>query len=216
MSDVGDDVRVRALHWYDLTCPFCYIGQNRTAVLADAGVAVISLPFQAHPEIPPAGLVVGPRRGRRSKMIEREAEGEGLMLHWPLRIPNSRKALAAAEWVRRNQPSAFAEVQSKLFEAHFVLGEDINDQAVIDRHAANAGVELSALRTALADGSAYAAVDQAERAADECGVYGTPAWLLEGRLISGLLPISEFERVGRDALSQRQPSERNHQWQRLM
>ncbi|OMC22923.1 DsbA family oxidoreductase [Mycobacterium colombiense] len=203
MSDVVDDVQGVVLHWYDLICPFCYIGQSRTALLVEAGLEVISLPFQAHPDIPAAGLVVGPRLGQKSKMLEREAAGEGLMLRWPSRIPNSRKALAVAEWVRRNRPSAFAEVQRKLFEAHFVLGEDISDQSIIDRHAANAGVQLSALHTALVDGSAYAAVDQAERAADECGVYGTPAWLFGARLVSGLLPVPEFERLARDALSQR-------------
>lgn len=203
MSDVVDDVQGVVLHWYDLICPFCYIGQSRTALLVEAGLEVISLPFQAHPDTPAAGLVVGPRLGRKSKMLEREAAGEGLMLRWPSRIPNSRKALAVAEWVRRNRPSAFAEVQRKLFEAHFVLGEDISGQSIIDRHAANAGVQLSALHTGLVDGSAYAAVDQAERAADECGVYGTPAWLFGARLVSGLLPVPEFERLARDALSQR-------------
>jgi hypothetical protein len=41
------------LHWYDLLCPFCYIGQHRTAILVRHGLDVIELPFQVHPEIPP-------------------------------------------------------------------------------------------------------------------------------------------------------------------
>jgi predicted DsbA family dithiol-disulfide isomerase len=189
------------LHWYDFVCPFCYIGQFRTAILIDSGLEVVALPFQAHPDIPAAGLRIGPRRGSRAKMLEREAAAEGLQLHWPTRIPNSRKALATAEWVRRSQPGAFAELQHKLFEAHFALGEDIGDQAIIDGHAANAGVDLGALRAALVDGSAYAGVDQAERVGQQCGVYGTPAWLLGGRLVAGLLPASEFQRVAHDAVA---------------
>jgi len=209
VSDVGeDDARSSVLHWYDFVCPFCYVGQSRTAILLDAGLEVISLPFQAHPDIPAGGLFVGPRSGPRYSMLEQQAAAAGLALHWPARIPNSRKALAAAEWVRRNQPNAFAEFHHKLFEAHFALGEDIDDQAVIDRHAANAGVDLGALHTALADGSAYAEVDRAERAGRQHGVHGTPAWLLDGRLIAGLQPAPEFQRVAQDALGQQARSER--------
>jgi predicted DsbA family dithiol-disulfide isomerase len=209
MSQVVDDEAAElVLHWYDFVCPFCYIGQSRTAILAEAGLEVVSLPFQAHPDIPAGGLLLGPRRGPRSKMLEREAAAEGLALRWPPRIPNSRKALAAAEWVRGNHPDAFAELQRKLFEAHFALGEDIDDQAVIDRHAASTGVDTGALHTALADGSAYAGVDQAEWAGHQCGVYGTPAWLLGGRLVAGLLPAPEFRRAARDVLGQRARAER--------
>jgi predicted DsbA family dithiol-disulfide isomerase len=174
----------------------------------DVGLEVISLPFQAHPDIPAGGLFVGHRRGPEYSMLEQQAAAAGLALHWPARIPSSRKALAAAEWVRRNQPNAFAEVHQKLFEAHFALGEDIDDQAVIDRHAANAGADLGALHTALADGSAYAGVNQAERAGRERGVHGTPAWLVDGRSIAGLQPAPEFQRLAQDALCQRARSER--------
>jgi predicted DsbA family dithiol-disulfide isomerase len=209
VSDAGeDDAASSVLHWYDFVCPFCYVGQARTAILVEAGLEVILLPFQAHPDIPAGGLLVGPRRGPMYPMLEQQAAAAGLELHWPARIPNSRKALAAAEWVRRNQPSAFAEVHHKLFEAHFALGEDIDNQAVIDQHATNAGVDLDALHIALADGSAYAEVDRAEKLGRHYGVDGTPAWLLGGRLIVGLQPASEFQRVARDALRQRARSER--------
>jgi predicted DsbA family dithiol-disulfide isomerase len=209
MSDVGDDdVEDAVLHWYDFVCPFCYIGQSRTAIPTEVGAEVISLPCQAHPDVPATGLALGPRCGPRYKMLEQEAAAAGLALRWPARIPNSRKALAAAEWVRRNQPEAFAEAHFKLFEAHFALGEDIDDQAVVDRHAAYAGVDLGAPDNALTGGSAYAGVDQAERAGGRLGVYGTPAWLLGGRLVAGLLPASELQRVARDALGPRARSER--------
>lgn len=209
MSDIDDEeAPKRVLHWYDFVCPFCYVGQSRTAFLAEAGFDVRSLPFQAHPDIPAGGLLAGPRRGKTYSMIEQEAAAARLTLHWPARIPNSRRALAVAEWVRRNQPSDFAEVQRKLFEAHFVLGEDIDNQTVIDRHVSIAGVDLGALHTALGDGSAYAAVSYAERAGRQHGVDGTPAWLLEGRLVVGLQPASTFKRLTRRVLGQQVGSER--------
>jgi predicted DsbA family dithiol-disulfide isomerase len=128
-------------------------------------------------------------------MLEREAKEAGLPLHWPPRLPNTRRALAAAEWSRRHQPRAFPQFHKDLFDAHFVLGEDLEDPAVIDRHASESGIDLAALHAALADDSAAAAVTEAEMIGRKYGVQGTPAWLLGERLIAGLRPAPEFERL---------------------
>lgn len=183
------------LTWYDFLCPFCYIGQHRNAMLTRHGLRVIELPFQAHPDIPPGGIAAGSRVGPMYAMLEREAKEAGLLLKWPMRLPNTRRALAAAEWTRRHQPSAFPQLHRELFEAHFVLGEDLEELAVIDRHAGGSGVDLAALHSALADGSAADAVTEAEMLGREHGVQGTPAWLLNHRLITGLRPTAEFERA---------------------
>src|SRR5712664_1342779 len=122
------------LSWYDFLCPFCYVGQDRTAILVRHGLHVIELPFQIHPEIPPGGIPAPPRSGPRYDMLEREAREAGLPLRWPPRLPDSRRALAAAEWTRRHQPRVFSQLHKNLFAAHFVLGEDLEDPEVIDRH----------------------------------------------------------------------------------
>jgi predicted DsbA family dithiol-disulfide isomerase len=57
------------------------------------------------------------------------------------------------------------------------------------------------MRAALADGSAAAAVTEAETAGRKNGVQGTPAWLLGQRFISGLQPVAEFERLAEYARS---------------
>jgi predicted DsbA family dithiol-disulfide isomerase len=183
------------LHWYDFVCPFCYVGQQRNAILVRRGVTVVELPFQAHPEIPAGGIAAGPRVGPMYEMLEREAAAAGLPLHWPPRLPDTRRALAAAEWTRRSRPPAFPQLHRDLFAAHFALGEDLGDPAVIDRHATGAGVDLAALHAALDDGSALAAVADAEVLGGAYGVHGTPAWLSGGRLITGLRPPAEFERL---------------------
>jgi predicted DsbA family dithiol-disulfide isomerase len=87
-----------------------------------------------------------------------------------------------------------------LFAAHFVLGEHLEDPGVIDRHASRSGIELAGLHAALADGSAAEAVTEAEMIGRKHGVQGTPAWLLGRRLITGLLPALEFERLAEKAL----------------
>jgi len=128
-------------------------------------------------------------------MLEREAKEAGLPLHWPQRLPNTRRALAAAEWTRRHQPRAFHQLHKELFDAHFVPGEDIEDAAVIDRHASDSGIDLAALHAALADNTAAAAVIEAEMIGRKYGLQGKPAWLLGQRLITGLHPAAEFERL---------------------
>jgi predicted DsbA family dithiol-disulfide isomerase len=183
------------LHWYDFVCPFCYVGQHRNAILARHGLRVVELPFQAHPDIPPGGIPAGPRTGPMYAMLEREASEAGLPLRWPSRLPNSRSALAAAEWARRHQPGTFPRLHKELFDAHFVVGENLEDPAVIDRHATDSGVDLQRMHAALADGSAAQAVTEAETIGHRYGVQGTPAWLVAQRLIMGLQPAEDFERI---------------------
>ncbi|WP_179221957.1 DsbA family oxidoreductase [Inquilinus limosus] len=189
----GPDGARRVLHWYDLMCPFCYVGQQRNTIFAAHGFDVIELPFQAHPEIPPGGRPAGERSDALVARIEAEATASGLALAWPARLPNSRMALAAAEWARRHAPDSFAPFQKALFAVHFALGQDLGDRAVIDRHAAVAGIDLAALHAALDDGSADALVGQSEALGRRLGVQGTPAWLVAGRLIPGLYPREQFE-----------------------
>jgi predicted DsbA family dithiol-disulfide isomerase len=193
-----------ALHWYDFLCPFCYVGQHRTAILTRHGLNVVELPFQAHPDIPPGGTPAGPRRGPMYAMLEREAKGAGLPLHWPPRLPDTRRALAVAEWTRTHQPSAFPRLQKQLFAAHFERGEDLGDPAVIDRYARDAGVDLVALHAALTDRSAASALHNAQSLGHEYGVQGTPAWLLPQGLISGLRPAADFERLAEEAIAGKQ------------
>jgi predicted DsbA family dithiol-disulfide isomerase len=169
--------------------------RTRNAILIRRGLEVTALPFQAHPDSPAEGLAAGRRDAPMYAMLEREAAEAGLPLSWPPRIPNSRVALAAAEWARRFQPAAFPQLHRELFAAHFALREDLGDRAVIDRHASDAGIDLATLHAVLADGSAMAAVAEAEMLGRERGVRGTPAWLSGGRMIVGLRAPAEFENL---------------------
>jgi predicted DsbA family dithiol-disulfide isomerase len=185
----------QVLHWYDFLCPFCYVGQQRNTIFESISFRVIDMPFQAHPEIPPGGRVVGERSGRMVAHIEEEARAAGLPLVWPDRLPNTRMALAAAEWTRRHVPRSFPALEKALFAAHFVSGEDLGDREIIDAHAGEAGVDIAAMHAALENGSAYVLVDQSETIARSLGVRGTPAWFVSGHLIPGLYPREQFKRL---------------------
>jgi predicted DsbA family dithiol-disulfide isomerase len=191
LSDLRDTIHV----WYDFICPFCYVGQQRTGILANAGLKVVELPFQAHPEIPIEGVAAPHRAGPMYELLESEAAEAGLPLNWPPRLPNSRLALTAAEWTRRHAPDKFGALHRSLFEAHFVSGEDLGDPETIDQHLSQLGIDPTPLWQAVEDGTAEHAVAAAEAAARGVGVGGTPAWLIGGRLINGLLPAASFEEL---------------------
>jgi predicted DsbA family dithiol-disulfide isomerase len=191
----GPSAARRVLHWYDFLCPFCYVGQQRNSIFEDHGFEVVGMPFQAHPDIPLDGRVVGERSGPMYAHIEEEARAAGLPLVWPDRLPNTRMALAAAEWTRRHAPHSFPALEKALFAAHFALGEDLGDRNVIDRHAREAGIDVTAMHAALDDRSAYTLVDQSETLGAKVGVRGTPAWFVAGRLIPGLYPREQFEQL---------------------
>jgi predicted DsbA family dithiol-disulfide isomerase len=127
----------------------------------------------------------------------------GFPLNWPPHLPNRRLALTVAEWVRRHHPDVSRQLNKDLFAAHFANAEDLGDPAVIHCHASGLGVDVDDLHAALIDGSAEAAVDQAEMIGRQFGVKGTPAWLISRQLITGLRSAAEFERMAENAARRR-------------
>jgi predicted DsbA family dithiol-disulfide isomerase len=176
------------------------------------GVTVTALPYELHPEIPVGGISLeerwGARYGEASAMysrIEQECEKAGLPFRRPARVPNTRRALATAEWVRRHQPAAFEAVDRSLFEAHFVDNRPLDDADVLDELLLTAGADAAVARRAVDDGAMHQALREAMEAAIDANVTRTPAWLLDGRLlIPGAQPRDLFE-IWVQRLRERQP-----------
>lgn len=180
-------------HWFDLTCPFCYLAQPRNEALLKAGAKLVELPFQAHPDVPQSGLYIGPRHGPMYESIAAHARAANLPLHWRDHLPNSKAALAAVEWTRRNKPELADKFRKDLFHAHFAGNKDIGDSKVILELAKAIGVDPADIEKAWTDGSAYELVDNAQQEGIKAGVRGTPAWEAKGRLVSGLQNQSEID-----------------------
>lgn len=166
-------------------------------------MTVTTLPYELHPEIPVGGISLqerwGARYGEATRMYERieaECEAAGLPFRRPARVPNTHRALETSELVRQAHPGVFDRLERALFEAHFVDNAPLDDADVLDGLVAASGADASEVREAVDAGVARAAIDASMAAANEVGVTGTPAWLVDRRfLIPGAQPRDVIERV---------------------
>jgi predicted DsbA family dithiol-disulfide isomerase len=173
---------MEAVVWSDYLCPWCYVGQDRTALLRSLGVSVTVLPFELHPRVPEEGIP----NTRRYSAVAAECEAVGLPFRPPTRVPNTRRVLAAAEWVRRREPESFDMLHAALFRASFVDGLDLGDPAVL--------ASLLRVDVDFEEGSAW--VDESMAQARDVDVFATPAWLFDsGVVIAGVQPRAFFERI---------------------
>ena len=182
-----------AYQWYDLTCPFCYVSQSRNNILQSNGYDLISLPFQAHPEVPAAGIYMGKRNGPMYELLQKEADEAGLPLSWPERLPNSRYALALAEQVRKHHPLLFPAVKKRLYAAHFALKEDLGSTELVNGCLTELGIYGQEIKGWIESGVAFYDLKASQENAQRIGVTGTPAWMLDGRLVVGLQPRAYFQ-----------------------
>ncbi len=176
---------MEAVVWSDYLCPWCYLGRDRTTLLEQLGVAVTPLPYDLHPELPAAGRRVSPT-GRLAEVLARigaECAVVGLPFTPPEHIPNTRLAQRAAEIVRADDLDGFTRLDAALFAAVFVEGVDIGDPERLADIVTRSGADGDAVVHAAQAGEGADAVRASMDAAHEVGVTGTPAWLLDGKLL---------------------------------
>jgi len=188
--------RMEALLWSDYLCPWCYVGQARSQVLRELGVAVTALPFELHPEIPAEGRRVRPdgRLGSTFERVEAECEAAGLPFRRPTRMPNTHRALATAEVIRIEWPTAFEALDKALFQAQFATGDALDDPDVLDALVEAAGAPSATVRNRVDNGVGSAAVARSMERARQVGVTGTPTWLIGELAIPGALPAETMRR----------------------
>jgi predicted DsbA family dithiol-disulfide isomerase len=179
------------------------VGLDRSTLLRDLGLTVVSLPLEIHPELPVGGVSLEERWGARYaeavvmyERIEAQCEAAGLPFRRPARVPNTRRALQTAEWVRANAPDSFVALERSVYEAHFVENRPLDDPDVVDELVAAAGADAAEARRAVEAGELDGAMEAAASLASSVGVSGTPAFLIDRRaFISGAAAREVFTGV---------------------
>ena len=118
--------------------------------------------------------------------------------HYPL--PSHANARPAAEASQcAAEQGKFWVYHDKLFASPSRLGD--ND---LKQHAAVLGLDSAKFNTCVDTRKYRAQVDADARAGEEAGVNGTPAFFINGRVLSGAQPFDAFKRIIDDELSMKQ------------
>ena len=186
----------RVVVYYDYVSPFCYMAEPVLRRLREeAGVRVEHRAFELWPA--PAELP-DPREQERNwaAVVEPLARELGMEMRYPRVQPRTRKAHETAAYAREH--GRFDEVHDALYRAYFVEGLDIGRIDVLAELGARSGLDVQDLRIALGVDRYTEQVLAEEVEALGRGVRGVPAYVVDGRLVTGL---QQYE----DLLEQIQP-----------
>jgi predicted DsbA family dithiol-disulfide isomerase len=196
----------------DYICPFCYIGDLRLARLREEfDLRINWLLVEIHPETPPGGVPVGELgygRERWQQMmdnLQQLAAEEGVTLRQPALNANSRKALQLAEAAKQADADVFYRLHHRLFEAYFVDGLDIGDEAVLRMLARSCGLAADWPDRAWSDPRIAARLQEHHALAGQAGVRATPTvFFSERQRVDGAMPYARFLAAARAGLAEQQ------------
>jgi predicted DsbA family dithiol-disulfide isomerase len=191
----------------DVVCPWCFIGKRRLeaalqllrAERPDVAPRIRWLPYFLNPDTPEEGEPYRPfierKFGGPEKLAQIQAHvaeaGRTAGIDFAFeRIALRANTLRAHRLIHRAQKTGNADaLVERLFAAHFLLGENVGDAAVLARLAGECGEDESAALAYLLSGEDAAEVRaQAERG-QRMGISGVPFFILDGRLgIGGAQP----------------------------
>jgi len=159
--------------------------------------------FELHPETPPGGISItqlypAVRMEAMKEYMENFAASFGVYdMRSPERIPNTRRALAVAEFARDN--GKLDTFRDLAMQAHWKDGRDLEDDRVLCEIAANAGLDAAATTEALNSYRYFQRVDELRGEASAMGVTGIPTFIIKDRRIVGCQPYEMLADAARKA-----------------
>ncbi|MCI1278959.1 MAG: DsbA family protein [Nitrospira sp.] len=179
----------------DFNCPFCYAMHERLHALGVMDrIAWQGVQHAPHLPIPMAGWAghLGAELNQEVQMVRRLAPGLPIVV--PLGKPNTGRAIAASARALRADPLRGGAFVRSLYRAFWLDGQDLSDDAVLQREAERQGLASSQIVGAQAD-----TVDAILRAWNtqwaEADHQGVPLLQrTDGTLLVGLMPVDVIER----------------------
>jgi len=192
----------------DYVCPWCYIAKRRLekaiAARPDLQFSVAWQPFQLSPDMPREGRdrrdyyaeIFGAERAMQIMASMRDTgvdEGIAFDTLPDARAPNTLAAHMLMLWASENSAVDTALLAEKLFHAHHVACEDIGNQAVLIRIAAEAGMNKDEVAANFTSGLDEDRVMARIQTSVKRGISGVPFFVFDNRFgLSGAQPVDEF------------------------
>lgn len=182
----------------DYVCPWCYmIHASLEQVREEVPLNVEWRSFELQPEEvgPPDEAALAEKQKQIDSFwptVERVAREEyGLELK-PGRLGVDTRLAHIGAKVARDLGRGDA-YRAKVFETHWIVQKDISDPAVLTEIATEIGLDAEAFRRGLADEERQAEVLGEELGAQQVGIRGVPALIIDNRyLISGARPPKQL------------------------
>ncbi len=181
----------------DFVCPFCYIAERSslTRLKGEFELAIDWRGFELRPDTPEEGVEMAEvfPPARLAMMRERlrpVAQRFNVTMGEPSRLPNTRKALAVAEWAR--DQGKLWEFRDAAMDSHWLHGGDLGDDAHLAKLAASVGLDGEQAAKA---GRQRVYLDRvrANRALGErMGVEGVPTSFIGAAAVVGCAPYADF------------------------
>jgi predicted DsbA family dithiol-disulfide isomerase len=195
----------------DVSCPWCAIGlQSLLAALKNVGGSTAGLhfqPFELNPDMEPAGEDIAAHIGRKygaapqqfadsqEQIRTRGAQlGFRFDMHRRTRIYNTFDAHRLLHWA--GLEGRQLQLKQALFAAYFGEGANVSDQAVLEKIAAQVGLDSDVAHGILGSDRYAADVRAREQFYRSQQIDAVPAIIINDRhLIQGGQPVAVFERV---------------------
>ncbi len=181
--------------WSDIMCPFCYIGKRKfEAALSQFDgkddVEIIWKSYQLSPDMVTdssknINQYLSEHKGisiqeteRMNAYVTNMAAKEGLTYNFDKTVvANSFKAHQFAHFAKEYGKQD--EAEEKLFQAYFTEGKNMDDDTVLIQMAAELGLNTTALKAALENGTYADEVLADIKEAEDIGVRGVPFFVFD-------------------------------------
>lgn len=203
----------------DVSCPWCAIGlASLQQALANIGAAVHAeihfQPFELNPQMPPEGENATEHLMRKYGIDTSQVatnrdvirtRGEPLGVSFKMdnssRVYNTFDAHRLLHWAELE--GRHVALKQVLLRAYFSDGDDVSEHGVLQRLAAEAGLDGVEAGRLLASDTYAAEVRAQEHLYLERGIRSVPATIINGRhLISGGQPPEAFEQALRQLIKE--------------
>ena len=196
----------------DYICPFCFIGHKRLESLRDHYDLKINWCFvEIHPDTPPLGHDVALLNYSEDtwnslmQNLQQLASEENITLSPQTRVTNSRKALLLAEASKQLGADVFYPLHESLFNAYFVEGQNIGDEQVLRKLAADCNLPDELIEAAWSDPYTQGPEDKTPQAllpylqyAGAIQATSVPTFIFNKEILSGVVSKDELRQAARN------------------